>query len=81
MPTKEQQEKQAKRYEPISERNILAVYRVIRDTLGDSELAISVNIQLREYARLMKLERHYFDTVRKPISQLLRETADSLDNY
>lgn len=78
--TIKQYKMQLKRFDPIDRQKITRIFSSIKKHF-DMELASTVSMQLREYARLIEIEKKYEKEIRKKDFERLRELADSLENW
>lgn len=76
---KKQNERHLKRLLPIERETISKIYRLVK-VGGDTELALSVSLQLQEYARLKELEKDYTMLTNRTDSEILHQIADNLND-
>ena len=72
-------EKREKRHEQLDSLTISRIYKLIKDNLKDTELALSVSLQLRSIEEFNRLKKKELENLLKTKSERLREIAEELE--
>ena len=73
---------QAKRYKQLDRDIISRIYKLIKENTGDTELALTVSLQLQRQDDYLRLQKEKLIANNKSLSTRLHEIADAIDdNY
>lgn len=72
--------REASRYRQLDQKIISLIYKVIKESTGDTELALTVSLQLQRQNDYLFFRETYEKENFKSVSQKLRELADILDD-
>jgi hypothetical protein len=71
---------EASRHRQLDQKIINLIYKVIKESTGDTELALTVSLQLQRQNDYLFFRETYEKENFKSVSQKLRELADILDD-